>query len=109
MDSTPGRRSVSADTGRNDSDRRAPGRLKQVAFYTTNLNGDSIPDTLRLYSMSGDTTSYNMITVTLAGFGSQTFRTEDPWTKIDEYFEDTALNTIFYPDDTTKLPSVWKK
>lgn len=67
---------------------------QQVAIYTTNLNDDAIPDTLRLYSSTGNTSEYDSIAVTLAGYETLAYHTKDPWTKIDDWFQDSALNQL---------------
>jgi hypothetical protein len=82
-----------------------PGGLKQIACFTANLNNDSIPDTLRLYTSTVDTDSYNVLTVALAGYETQTFRTKDPWTIVDESFQDAKINEL---PTSRLLLSRWK-
>jgi hypothetical protein len=82
-----------------------PGGLKQIVYFTANLNDDSIPDTLRLFTSTTDTDSYNVLTVALAGYETKTFRTKYPWTSIDGSFEDAKLNEL---PTSRLLLSRWK-
>jgi hypothetical protein len=82
-----------------------PGGLKQIAYFSANLNDDSIPDTLRLYTSTADTDSYDVLKIILAGYETQTFRTEYPWTYVDKWFEDSAINVL---STRRLLVSKWK-
>jgi hypothetical protein len=78
---------------------------KLIDSFTVDLNGDSIPDTIRLYSSRKGTTSFDGIRVTLAGYEEKYFTTTYPWTMISKWFEDSGINEL--PTDKL-LVSKWK-
>lgn len=60
----------------------------------TDLNNDGRLDTLVLGSSLTDTTSFNKITISIAGFDKQTFEAKNEWTNIDSTFLKTNKNAI---------------
>ncbi len=62
--------------------------------FTTDLNNDQIPDTIAIASTTGDTVTFDMVSVAIAGFGKQAFRTSNPWTMEDDWWLDSNKNAI---------------
>jgi hypothetical protein len=67
---------------------------KLTDLFIVNLNEDTLPDTLRLHSSTGDQLSYDEITVSLAGFPSKTFHTSEPWSRSDDWSLLTGKNVL---------------
>lgn len=71
-----------------------PVASKITDLFIVNLNDDTLPDTLRLHSSTGDHSSYDEITVTLAGFPSRTFHTSEPWSRSEDWPTLTGKNVL---------------
>jgi hypothetical protein len=93
-DSSRSKKSDTANVVVVDSPGQGPKGLRQIASFTANLNDDSIPDTLRLFTSTTDTSSYDVLRVSLAGYKTQTFQTEYPWTYVDDRFTDSTINLL---------------
>lgn len=60
--------------------------FKSFKTYVTDLNNDGIPDTIRLSSSSKEKDEFKRITISLTGFGEQTFIAKESWAIVDTAF-----------------------
>jgi len=63
-------------------------------IITANFNDDNLVDTIVLSISSKDKNSFNNISVSLTGFGRQTFKAQEAWTTVDSAFLKTNKNLI---------------
>ena len=79
------------DTGRPVSN--APGHSLR---FTADLNNDQIPDTISIIPSTDDTTAFDTVRISIAGYGSRTFHTntDHPWTTVDDWFLDSNKNAL---------------
>ena len=74
--------------------------------YITDLNNDKLPDTIILSSGTGDTATFDTVSIVLAGLGKKTFHTTEHWESIDPKFLDSGRNALptkrFFLARTTK-------
>jgi len=79
-----------------DTVREPPG---PVLVFVTDLNYDSIPDTISLRTLAKDTLSYDRITVSIARYGKQSFTSASSWYQVDKDFPggvDNAYPTSYF-------------
>ena len=67
---------------------------KLIDSFVTNLNDDAIPDTLRLYSSTGNISSFDSISISLSGFEQKGFHTPEPWSRSDDWPTFTPDNAL---------------
>jgi hypothetical protein len=77
-----------------DTSRSAERSSGQAAVFTTDLNNDQIVDTITLTSSTGDTATFDGISISLAHFKKQTFYTSTPWASVDDRFLDSNRNYL---------------
>jgi hypothetical protein len=67
----------------------------QTLVFTTDLNYDSIPDTISLRTLAKDTLSYDSITISIAHYGKRSFKSASSWSQVDKDFSGRKGNA--YP------------
>lgn len=68
--------------------------FKKLKPIFTDLNKDNLLDTISLSSSLTDSSSFNRITISISGFGKQTFIAKNAWTNVDSDFLAKNKNAI---------------
>jgi hypothetical protein len=77
-----------------DTNRSVKATPLHTYVFTTDLNNDSINDTIRLSSSTDDTTTFDAVSIAIAHFGRQTFHASEAWMTVDNDFLDSNKNAI---------------
>jgi hypothetical protein len=75
----------------NEAEDSTPG---PTVVFTTDLNNDSIPDTIALRTLAHDTSFYDSITISLTNYGKQSYKTPHAWFREDERFQVFNVNAL---------------
>jgi len=70
-------------------------RPGKTLVFTTDLNYDSIPDTISLRTLARDPLAYDNITVSIAHHGRQSFKSASNWYQVDNDFPQANTDTNF--------------
>jgi len=60
----------------------------------TDLNNDAVSDTIVLSSSHRDSLSLDRVSISIAGFGKQVFKSKQSWVKVDSVFLAKNKNAV---------------